>query len=588
MPGIADAFALLQAGRAAEALALIDEIEATQPPQPRAALARGLALRALGREADSRAVFEAAVRSAPLDYALAYELGVACERAGEDEAALAHFERAGVLRPPFAAARFAAGLHRFRRREWAQAIAHFRAVVEIDARNLEALINLGQAYAESGRAREAQQVLERAINTQPGSPQARHALGWALHKAQRAADAVPHLEAAVAMEAHSDWYVDLAKALADAGRIDEAAKAFDRALSREGKNVTALRTYGQWSVSRGDFNRAARLFERALQQVPDDPALPMYLAQVELLRGKWDRVGELYARREPRRVFEQRAQAEGAPYAVPKTADVSGARVALVAEQGLGDILFFLRFAASLREAGAKLVFAGEPRLHTLLARTSLLDSLEEAFEFDGRARPILLGDLAAMDAFRVRPSLHVAPEPERLERIRAALEKMGPRPWIGLTWRAGTPADVVAHGLYKTAPMERLMSAVAPTKATVFALQRGLQEGELRAAASALGRPIHDLSAHNEDPEDALALMCLLDRYVGVSNTNMHLAVSCGVTADVMVPFPPEWRWGLAGGSPWFPGFRVHRQLPNGDWSEAFSALASSLADGNKSRGRA
>jgi len=583
--GIAEAFALLQGGRAAEALALIDEIEATQPPQPRAALARGLALRALGREPDSRAVLEAAVKSAPLDYALAYELGVAVERAGEDEAALAHFERAGVLRPPFAPARFAAGLHRFRRREWAQAIAHFRAVVEIDPRNLEALINLGQAYAESGRAREAQQVLERALNTQPGSAPVRHALGWALHRAQRAADAVPHLEAAVSIEPHGDWYVDLAKALADAGRIDDAAKAFDRALARDGKNVTALRTYGQWSVSRGDFNRAARLFERALQHAPADPALPMYLAQVELLRGKWDRVGELYARREPRRLFEQRAEGEGAPYRVPPAAELANQRIALVAEQGLGDILFFLRFAAPLREAGAALRFAGEPRLHSLLARARLFDRFDETYEFEEDARPILLGDLPAIDGFRVRPTLRVEAEPARLERIRAAIEKMGPRPWIGLTWRAGTPADVVAHGLYKTVPTVGLMAAVRPMDATVLALQRGLQEGELRDAASALGRPIHDLSAFNEDPEDALVLMCLIDRYVGVSNTNMHLAAACGATADVMVPFPPEWRWGLAGGSPWFPGFRVHRQLPNGDWSEAFSALGSSLAVGSRSR---
>jgi tetratricopeptide (TPR) repeat protein len=578
--GIAEAFALLQAGHADEALALIDEIEASQPPQPRAALARGLALRALAREAESRAVLEAAVKSAPLDYALAYELGVACERGGEDEAALAHFERAGTLRPTFAAARFAAGLHRFQRREWAQAIAHFRAVIEIDPRNVEALVNLGQAYAESGRAREAQQVLERALNTSPGSAIVRHALGWALHKAQRAVDAIPHLEAAVAIEPLSDWYVDLAKALADAGRIEAATKAFDRALTRDGKNVNALRTYAQWSVSRGEFNRAARLFERALAHAPGDTALPMYLAQVELLRGKWDRAGELYAHREPRRVFEQRADAEGAPYRVPAAGEARGERIALVAEQGLGDILFFLRFAPPLREAGASLVFAGEPRLHSLLQRARLFDALEDTFDFEPRTRPILLGDLPAIDGFRVHPTLGVMPEQGRSAQIRAALENMGPRPWIGLTWRAGTPADVVAHGLYKTVPMERLMSAAAARTATIFALQRGLQEGELRDAAAALGRPIHDLGAYNEDPEDALALMGLLDRYVGVSNTNMHLAVACGVTADVMVPFPPEWRWGLAGASPWFPGFRVHRQLVNGSWDEAFASLESSLAD--------
>jgi tetratricopeptide (TPR) repeat protein len=584
--GIAEAFALLQSGRAGDALALIEEIESTQPPQPRTALARGLALRALGREADSRAVFENAVRSAPLDYALAYELGVAGERASDDEAALQHFERAGVLRPPFAATRFAAGLHRFRRREWAQAIAHFRAVVDIDPRNVDALVNLGQALAESGRAREAQQALERALNTSPGSATVRHALGWALHKAQRAAEAVPHLEAAVAMEPLSDWYVDLAKALADAGRTGEAAKAFDRALSRDGKNVTALRTYAQWSVSRGDFNRAARLFERAMQQAPDDMALPMYLAQVELLRGKWDRVGDLYAKREPRRVFAQRAQAMGRPYEIPRVEEVAGKRAVLVSEQGLGDILFFLRFAAPLRESGTRVEFAGEPRLHTMLQRTGWFETLDEAFEHEGDARPILLGDLAAIDGFRLRPSLRVEPVPGRLDRIRGALEAIGPRPWVGLTWRAGTPADVVAHGLYKTVPMDELMRVVRPMRATVLALQRGLQEGELAAAAAALGRPVHDLTAFNEDPEDALALVCLLDRYVGVSNTNMHLAVACGTTADVMVPFPPEWRWGLAGDSPWFPGFRVHRQAPSGDWGEAFSALRSSLADGSTSRG--
>jgi hypothetical protein len=256
-----------------------------------------------------------------------------------------------------------------------------------------------------------------------------------------------------------------------------------------------------------------------------------------------------------------------------------------VTEQGLGDILFFLRFAAPLREAGAPLVFAGEPRLHGILARTGWFEGFDEAFDFDDDARPILLGDLPAIDAFRVRPSLQVSPDPARTRRIREALEKSGPAPWVGLTWRAGTPADVVAHGLYKTVPMDRLMQIVRPLPATIFALQRGLQEGELAAASAALGRPLHDLSAFNEDPEDALALVCLLDRYIGVSNTNMHLAVACGITADVMVPFPPEWRWGLSGDSPWFPGFRVHRQTPGRDWDEAFSALAASLAAGNRSR---
>ena len=53
-----------------------------------------------------------------------------------------------------------------------------------------------------------------------------------------------------------------------------------------------------------------------------------------------------------------------------------------------------------------------------------------------------------------------------------------------------------------------------------------------------------------------------------------MHLAAAAGATADVLVQFPPEWRWRIEGESPWFPGFRVHRQAIDGDWSHALRQL--------------
>jgi hypothetical protein len=75
------------------------------------------------------------------------------------------------------------------------------------------------------------------------------------------------------------------------------------------------------------------------------------------------------------------------------------------------------------------------------------------------------------------------------------------------------------------------------------------------------------------------LALLDVLDDYIGVSNTNMHLRAGAGKTARVLVPWPAEWRWMIAGGtSPWFPGFRIYRQRPDGDWKEALTALAADL----------
>ncbi|HEX5128410.1 MAG TPA: hypothetical protein VFV90_01630, partial [Usitatibacter sp.] len=101
---------------------------------------------------------------------------------------------------------------------------------------------------------------------------------------------------------------------------------------------------------------------------------------------------------------------------------------------------------------------------------------------------------------------------------------------------------------------------------------------GEIERASRAARRTVSDFSRANDDLEDALAVAFLLDRHVAVSNTNLHLAAAAGATADVLVPFPPEWRWRAQGDSPWFPGFRVHRQGLDGDWTEALAGLARAI----------
>jgi hypothetical protein len=361
------------------------------------------------------------------------------------------------------------------------------------------------------------------------------------------------------------------------GDLVAAAAALENALRLDPRNPHALVNYGRLCVRHADFARAADLFRAALALVPSDPDLPMYLAQVELLRGRWAEGWKAYARRDQRMRFEAGRAREGAPYRVPDAAALKGIQVLIVGEQGLGDEIFFLRFAPALRALGARLSYAGEVRLRPLLRRTGLF---EEIFAF-GEPLPVerkrlLSGDLPLLSpAQPVPPSLAIPPDAERLDAMRRRLERVGPRPWIGATWRAGTPADVVAYALHKSAPIAGLFAAL-PRDGTVLSLQREGSFDELESASHALGRSIYDFSAVNGDLDDALALVALLDRHVGVSNTNMHLAAAAGATADVLVQFPPEWRWGIEGDSPWFPGLRVYRQLPGGDWSRAFAALAS------------
>jgi tetratricopeptide (TPR) repeat protein len=494
------------------------------------------------------------------------------------------------------------------------ALEHARRALAADPGNARAYLAAGVALRLAKRHAEAREALERAQHLDPrdhGAPyeagllaQQEGRLDAALEHFERSARARPEFVAApfaagIVHAGRKDWppaavcfrrvleirpgeplaMLHLALVLASAGEHDAAQAAFQDAMARHPRDAGIVRAHGQYRASRGDFAQAAESFARVLRLDPSDAGLPLFLAQCELLCGRWARGWAAYAAREPRRALERSALARGAPYSVPALDGMRGVAITIMGEQGLGDTLFFLRWAPVLREAGARLAFAGDERLHGLLGRTGLFEAIaKDAGEGD---RVVLAGDLPAMlpaiDPFSV-PSLRIAPLPERVATWTQALESAGARPWIGIQWRAGTPRDVQATALSKVAPLEPLFGALASSRGTLLAIQRAPAPGEIERAGRAARRTVSDFSRANDDLEDALAVASLLDRHVAVSNTNLHLAAAADATADVLVPFPPEWRWRAQGTSPWFPGFRVHRQGLDGDWTEALAGLARAI----------
>ena len=134
----------------------------------------------------------------------------------------------------------------------------------------------------------------------------------------------------------------------------------------------------------------------------------------------------------------------------------------------------------------------------------------------------------------------------------------------------------------------ETLAGALQSVPGTLVALQRRPLEGEVAEFASALRRPLHDLTALNDDLESLAGLLAVLDEYVAVSNTNVHLRAGLGCSSRVLVPFPPEWRWMAAGEeSPWFPGSRVYRQSAARSWAHALGALGTDLRGGARPAAR-
>jgi hypothetical protein len=269
-----------------------------------------------------------------------------------------------------------------------------------------------------------------------------------------------------------------------------------------------------------------------------------------------------------------------------------GVRILLETEQGLGDEVFFLRFAPLLKERGASwLAYRCGHKLTSLLRRVPWLDQVIPAAE---ESHPTVdyhwpIGDLPFLLGInrvdQIPPPLALSALPELVSAMQTRLNTFGPPPYLGVTWWAGTRPEEANKRFknqamfYKNISLTDLSMVLRPLPATIIILQRHPTSEEIDTLEQLLGKPVYDCSLLNDNLEEMLALLSLLDDYIGVSNTNMYLRAGLGKTARVLVPHPSEWRW-LAQGeeSPWFPGFQVYRQTMQKDWSRALQQLRQDL----------
>jgi Flp pilus assembly protein TadD len=435
-----------------------------------------------------------------------------------------------------------------------EALAWFDGALAQSPANPAALHYKGYALCLKGDFAAGLPLLERGAGLDPGNADFQNRVGYLRYAANDPRGAIEALEHAIALapqlaHAHSN----LALALRETGQADRALEAARSALALMPNLAPARLNHAMVLLALGRFAEAWPDFAwrpdpRVNLRDPGPPSLP-HASTLAVDAGSW---------------------------------------VMLHGEQGLGDTLFFMRFAPLLAARGVRLRFWGDARLGPLLVRSG------HVVEFRGAERApaeldhsvlVWVGDLPQLlstgDAFA--PAARLVPEESRRQRLSARLAAAGPAPYIALTWRSGRER-AGSTALSKEIAPATLGAALRGVAGTLVSVQRLLRDGEMRALESAAQASVLDLSAMNEDLDEMLALMSVVDEYVGVSNTNTHLRAGAGRPSRVLVPWPAEWRWTRGEPrSPWFPDFPLYRANAANDWSAAMDQLAVDL--GGRSR---
>jgi len=540
---LAQALSLHQQGNLAAAEHAYRQIISAYPGASRAHFGLAKVLSELNQTSAAERAYLQAIALDPNYFEALANLGSLYLFSGQLNEALAYYTRAERLKPENPEILSNLCYLNKEMGDLDSAQAYGLRALQINPDHLGALLNVGMIFNENKRYEEALSYLQRANALSPGHPLVLHNMG-------------------VSYAALEDY--------------EQARSCYLAALEKNPQSVPTLYGLGIADKYLGNFDEAESNLKMVLALAPDDLAAREALAYLQLRLGNFH---EGWANHVCRALS---TQDRTVPPQLPQHAQ--GSRVLLLGEQGLGDELLFLRFAHSLKARGMRLSYRGSLRLKPLLADQDLFDEwLDPQAEVDTSAfdsvlsignLPYVLGMASTTE---IPPPLKLMVSPEMLERVGERLSKCATNHFIGVTWRAGTEQS--ERLLFKEAPIQLLGEMLKNLPGSIVVLQRHPKPGEIEQLAQYAGREVYDFSEANENLEEMLALLSLMHKYIGVSNTNMHLMAGLGRTARVLIPYPAEWRWmEEVSESPWFPGFQLYRQDRVGGWDEAFASLSRDL----------
>lgn len=534
---------LMELDRPEEALSRYDRAVALKPSLVQALVGRAHARQTLGRFAEAledcaRALQLTPGNPAALNNKVVCLLGL--ERFAE---ALATADAALAVRPdaPNTLSNKAGALLGLRRNE--EALAACDRALALDGRQVQALCNRGVALSALGRQDEALAAYDAALALDPRLAEAWVNRVTPLRHMERYEEALASTGRALAVASpRPDMLRARGIALADLGRSAEALESFDRALGLAPQDAESLFNKAQMLMRGGDFAAG----------------LPLYEARKRLSLP----VGA--------RQFPQ-------PLWLGET-PVAERTVLVHWEQGLGDVIMFSRYAASLADAGARVILSVPQRLVSLFAGfdpriTVIGDGAPAAFDLHIPMASLMLALGSRVDT--IPPPSPLKADPARMAHWRARIGGEGRR--IGIAWQGAR----VSNDVGRSFPVSLLRDIAALEDVRLIALQKG--DGSEQLAHLPEGMRVETPGADFDSGADAFvdtaAVMEACDLIITSDTSIAHLAGALGRPVWVALRHSPEWRWFLEReDSPWYPSARLFRQSAPGDWAGVFSAMAAAL----------
>jgi len=447
----------------------------------------------------------------------------------------------------------------------------------------EALLRQAMAHHQAGRLADARKGYD-AVLALGADAVAEHYLGVLEMQEKRPLEGEMRIRAALAKRDDvPDFFNNLGLCLRAQGRLGEAVAEYRKALDLHPAYAPAWSNLGLDLHKLGHLEEALDAFNRALALDANLMQARFSRALVLLTQGDYARGWVEYESR-------MRCPEYAAGYRLPAMAGtprlwqgeaLAGKSLLLIAEQGIGDTLQFIRYAKPLADQGARIsLYVRQAHVAGLLRKVHGIAEVYTgkvvipAHDYYGYllSLPRLCGTRSLADVPAEVPYLS-APDDQRAY-WRQRLDAIPARLRVGLAW-AGSPTNVDDRN--RSCSLQALAGLFEVPDVAWINLQLGAGREELQAVQT----PILDWGDEQTDYAETAALITELDLIITVDTSIAHAAGALGCPVWVMLQYIADFRWLInRTDSPWYPTARLFRQSQPGDWTALVSGLRAALAD--------
>lgn len=454
----------------------------------------------------------------------------------------------------------------------------YKQVVTQSPDNPDVLLTLGLVCLELGQSEQAVRYIGRSVELNPLNGVAYRSMGDALVAIKQYPLAIRAYEKAISLNSdNTSALLNLGNLFHELDMFDHAEHAFMQILSDFPEHMQALNNLGKLYHDTGRLDDALGYYDRCIRRHPQHAEAQFNRAALLLAMGDYEQGWQAYEWRfcrqgaanvYPHNISSPRWRGEG----------FQGSRLLVHCEQGMGDVLQFMRYLPLVKQRGGEVVMEVHAPLVSLMERQHVVD---EVVAFNPQQPPTVSHDLHVPLLSLPKLFLNdIDMIPNDIPYIET--DSRSPDMWrpyirrdhinIGLVW---VSSDTNPK---RNLPLDQCSAWFHNPRLHFIALQKGDASDQI-IPMQRKPSPVSVIGPRLNNFHDTACIMTHLDLVISVDTAALHLAGGMGKQLWALLPFNADWRWPQRQKSAlWYPHANIFRQSNPGSWDDVIADVATRL----------